>query len=82
MRKAAKKVFVLILGIIFLFLGMAGLVLPVLQGVLFIIIGLLLLSLCLPKIREHIRKHATKNQHLSRALDKAEGWLAKFIGEV
>ena len=43
-----KRLVRIIVGIIFIVLGLAGLVLPVLQGILFLTIGMLLLS---PDIR-------------------------------
>jgi uncharacterized protein len=42
--KALKNVVVLIIGWIFIGLGILGLFLPILQGVLFILIGLAILS--------------------------------------
>ena len=44
MRAAAKRLAVLLLGWGFILLGIAGLFLPVLQGVLFLLIGLIILS--------------------------------------
>ena len=40
----AKRVFIYILGWGFILLGIVGLFLPVLQGILFLLIGLLILS--------------------------------------
>lgn len=44
MKKAIKRVFLLATGWFFLVLGVIGLFLPFLQGILFILIGLLILS--------------------------------------
>lgn len=44
MRKHLKEMSVIILGWFFIVLGIAGLFLPILQGVLFLLIGLFLLS--------------------------------------
>ncbi len=44
MRAAAKRLAVLLLGWAFVLLGIAGLFLPVLQGILFILVGLIILS--------------------------------------
>ena len=82
MPKQIKKVLILTLAIIFILFGLLGLVLPVLQGILFLIIGLMLLSLYFPRIRHHIAKHAEKSPHASALLNKAEKWIAKFIGEI
>lgn len=44
MKAAHKRVLLLVVGWGFLLLGIAGLFLPVLQGILFILIGLVILS--------------------------------------
>ncbi len=82
MRKQAKKILVLGVGIIFIILGLLGLVLPLLQGILFLIIGFMILSLYFPVIRHHIQKQTQKSSHTLSLFDKAEKWIAKFIGEV
>jgi len=82
MRRKIKKVLILIVGFIFIFLGLIGLVLPLLQGVLFLIIGFMILSLYFPIIRFHIQKHAQKAPHVIPLINKAEKWIAKFIGEI
>ena len=44
MKQAAKRVRVLIVGWAFILLGIVGLFLPFLQGILFLLIGLVILS--------------------------------------
>lgn len=44
MRKGIKKALVLVAGWTFIVLGIAGLFLPILQGILFLMIGLTILS--------------------------------------
>jgi len=82
MHKQVKKVLVLTVGIIFIIFGLLGLVLPFLQGILFLIIGFLILSLYFPAVRFHVQKHAQKSTHVLSLVNKAEKWIAKFIGEV
>ncbi|MDO8686842.1 MAG: hypothetical protein Q7K11_01375 [Candidatus Berkelbacteria bacterium] len=77
-----KKILVLTVGIIFILFGLLGLVLPFLQGILFLIIGFLLISLYFPKVRALIRTHAQKSPPVLSFFNKAERWLAKFIGEI
>lgn len=81
-QKKVKKIVVLIIGIIFILLGLLGLVLPFLQGIIFLIIGFLILSLYFPKVREYIQKRAQKSPHLFRIINKIEKWLVNFIGEI
>ncbi|MEK7128479.1 MAG: hypothetical protein AAB933_02880 [Patescibacteria group bacterium] len=82
MQKHAKRILVLTVGIIFILLGLVGLALPFLQGILFLIIGFLLVSLCFPQIRTLMKKHTEKHHRLHKTINKVEVWLAKFIGEV
>lgn len=82
MKKKIKKVLILTIGIGFILFGLLGLLLPLLQGILFLIIGFMILSLYFPKIRFHIQKHAQKNKHSFSMFNKAEKWIAKVIGEI
>ena len=82
MKRKAKKILILAIGIIFIILGIAGLFLPFLQGILFLVIGLILISLCFPNMRPHIKRHAERQRHVSSAVNKVEEWIAKYIGEI
>jgi len=82
MQKKVKKVLVLVVGIIFIVLGLLGLVLPVLQGIVFLIIGFMILSLYFPKVRILMKKHTERRPHLSPVINKIEAWIVKFIGEI
>ena len=44
MKQHVKRIIILIMGSVFIVLGVAGLFLPGLQGILFLLIGLVLLS--------------------------------------
>jgi hypothetical protein len=81
-HKKAKKVLVLVIGIIFIVLGLFGLVLPFLQGFLFLAIGIILISLCFPKVRSWINKHTERYPHLFSIINEIEIWITKFIGEM
>ncbi|MDO8518131.1 MAG: PGPGW domain-containing protein [bacterium] len=80
MRKHTKRIVILSLGVIFIILGLVGLVLPFLQGFLFIAIGLLLLSLYSPTIRDWMDKHTKKYPKLHTMVQKAEEWMIRIIG--
>ncbi|MFH1201153.1 MAG: hypothetical protein V1484_02410 [bacterium] len=82
MNKEAKKVLILTAGIIFIILGFLGLVLPFLQGILFLVIGLTLIIFYFPEIRPHIHKHTKKYPSLHAKIEKIEEWLKKIIGEI
>jgi len=80
MRKHTKRILVLSLGVIFVVLGLVGLVLPFLQGFLFIAVGLLLLSLYSPTIRDWMDKHTKRYPTLHTMVQKVEGWIVGIIG--
>lgn len=82
MKKKAKKIIVLTLGIIFIILGLLGLVTPLLQGILFLIIGFMLVSFCSPKFHLWINKHRERYPHLTSVINKTEAWIAKIVGEI
>ena len=50
-KKLATRVVRIAFGVLFVILGFAGLVLPILQGILFLFIGLALLSPDIPFLR-------------------------------
>ncbi len=81
MRKQVKKVLILTIGIIFIVFGFIGLMLPFLQGILFLLVGFFLLSLYFPKIYSWTEKHTAKYPKLSIEIKKLEAWIRKFIGE-
>ncbi len=81
MHRHIKKVGVLTLGVIFIILGLLGLVLPVLQGILFLLIGLMLISLYSKTVRGWVEYIAKQHPKLERMLQKADSWIKRRIGE-
>jgi len=84
MTLGAKKALVLGIGWTFIVLGIAGLFLPLLQGVLFLMIGLVILSTeyawahhLLARIKARFPKLA---QTLDHARSKAARWLHHIHG--
>ena len=80
MKTQIKRMGVLVVGWVFILLGVAGLFLPILQGVLFLLIGLLILSTeyvwahhLLHKLKERFPHLA---EHLEHAKQRAERWMA------
>lgn len=64
MNILVKRVFRYIFGIFFILLGIIGLFLPILQGILFIIIGLLILAPESARIRRLIAKLKDRYPHI------------------
>jgi uncharacterized membrane protein YbaN (DUF454 family) len=70
-RPRWKRFLILATGWFFIFLGILGLVLPVLQGVLFLAIGSYLLSLESPWVRKKMLTLQRRYPKLSAMLDEA-----------
>jgi uncharacterized protein len=80
-----KRILVLIVGWAFILLGILGLFLPVLQGVLFLLVGLIILSSeyvwahrLLTKVRERFPKIG---RTADLATEKASAWLRRIVGQ-
>lgn len=80
LKKKLKKFLVLTLASIFFVLGLAGLVLPVLQGWLFLAISALLFSMYSPRIRHWMDTHTVKYPKLHRVISRAQHWTTKVFG--
>ncbi len=83
MKAALKRALLLVLGWGFVLVGIAGLFLPVLQGVLMILIGLFILSSeyvwahhLLQKLKGRYPKLAGKAE---QAKDKSAEWMRKIF---
>ena len=73
MRRRIRHYVILTLGWIFIFLGILGLFLPILQGILFLCIGGLLLSSESPRMRLLIMKLGRRYPKFRTALTAAKG---------
>lgn len=80
MRARVKRIAVEIVGWAFIVLGIAGLFLPVLQGILFLLIGLFILATqyawaarLLNRLRERFPRIA---EQFDKARAKAERWVS------
>ena len=67
----------LVLGWTFVLLGVAGLFLPVLQGVLFLFVGVALLSLASPRVRLWRMRLGARYPAFRAGERKARDWLAR-----
>jgi uncharacterized protein len=80
LKKQLKKALILTLATVFLLLGLAGLVLPVLQGWLFLAISALLFSMYSPRIRTFIDTHTAKYPKIHTFVGRAQDWTTKVFG--
>lgn len=85
MAQTLKRIAVIIVGWAFLLLGIAGLFLPILQGVLFILIGLIILSTEYVWAHRLLTRLKTRFPKVGRAADsashKATAWLRRISGQ-
>jgi uncharacterized membrane protein YbaN (DUF454 family) len=70
-RSRLKRLGILVSGWLFVVLGVAGLVLPILQGVLFLFIGFYLLSLELPWAKRLMNRFAARHPTYAARLENA-----------
>lgn len=80
LRKQLKRIIVLSIATLFLLLGLAGLVLPVLQGWFFLALSLILFSLYSPALRAWIDRHTIKYPKIHAFVGKANDWTTKVFG--
>lgn len=73
MRRKIRHYTILVLGWTFIVLGILGLFLPILQGILFLCIGVLLLASESPRMRLLIMKLGRRYPKFRAALTAAKG---------
>jgi uncharacterized membrane protein YbaN (DUF454 family) len=85
MNRHGKRILILIVGWAFILLGIVGLFLPILQGVLFILIGLIILSSeyvwahhLLTRLKERFPK---LGRVADQATQKAKAWMQRLTGQ-
>lgn len=82
MKRLLKRVLVLVFGWGFILLGIVGLFLPILQGVLFILIGLFILSTeyeWAHNMLQRLRQRYPRVAHIAdSARQRAHAWLRKI----
>ena len=77
MTAQVRRIAILTLGWLFILLGIAGMFLPVLQGFLFLFVGLLLLSRESALARRLLDWLRRRYPALARQMDGAEAWTRK-----
>jgi uncharacterized protein len=85
MSARIKQVAVIVVGWTFLVLGVLGLFLPFLQGILFLLIGLIILSseyVWAHHLLNKIRQRFPRIAHMAdEASAKAQAWLRRISGQ-
>ncbi len=81
-RSRWKRLLILISGWGFIFLGVLGLFLPILQGILFLAIGFYLLSLESPWAHRKIEQMRERYPKLGATFDEARLRAARFARKI
>ena len=79
-RRDLRRIALLVAGWIFVVLGILGLFLPILQGILFLLVGLTLLSFGSPRIRLLRMRLGRRYPVLRAGEEKARAWLKRQRG--
>ena len=85
MKAQLKKILIQFVGWVFILLGIVGLFLPILQGFLFLFIGLIILSSQYPwahRVLERIRQRFPRiSRTADQASERASLWLKRLAGQ-
>ena len=81
MHQPFKHAAIILIAIILVIVGVAGLVLPLLPGVLFIVVGLLLLSAYNPRFEFWIHEQTKKYPPLHRMALDLQAFIERIIGK-
>ena len=74
-----RKIIRLFLAGILLIIGAFGLVLPVLNGVFFIVVALILISLEVPTLDHFMEKHSKRNHTFHKTYEKLRHFVRKHF---
>lgn len=82
MKAKFKRILILSLGWFFIFLGIIGLFLPILQGILFLFVGFYLLSLESKMAKKLIDKLKERYPSLAKNMDRAKETIKGIKGRL
>ncbi len=82
MIRNTKRTFIFIIAVLFLILGVIGLVLPFLQGILFLAVGVVLLFFLFPNLREKSYKYTVKYPKVHTLILKVEDTIGRILGDI
>lgn len=80
--RSVKRILILITGWTFILVGIAGLFLPILQGILFIVIGLMILSCEYVWARRLLARLRAKFPSVARLSDRAREVAERWIQRI
>lgn len=77
-----KGILVLIVGILFIMMGLVGSILPFVPGWIFSIMGVLLLSLYFPRLRAWLDSHTERWPKVHAYIHRMRMWADRNIGKL
>ncbi len=81
MAKHAKRIGIQAVGLAFMLLGVLGILLPVVNGSIFIILGLILLSIHSTRIKKFLHTQSKRHPKAEAAVQRMEAFILKWVGE-
>ncbi len=82
MKRDVKHYLLLALGWVFILLGILGLFLPILQGILFLAIGLIILSRRSPRVRLFNKKIGHRYPKYREIQDEASARVKRLVAKM
>jgi uncharacterized membrane protein YbaN (DUF454 family) len=79
MKVSIIRTLQILLGILLVVIGIAGLILPMLNGIVFLLLGLIILSFEHPQVEYALNKYAHKNKKVGEWYEKLDIWLRKIF---
>jgi uncharacterized membrane protein YbaN (DUF454 family) len=81
MKKHVKRLTIQTIGYACLMLGVAGILLPVLNGIIFLILGLVLLSVYSARAKTLLHRLGRQHPKAEQTVIRVERWVLKMVGE-
>jgi uncharacterized protein len=81
MARHIKRISIQAVGFALLLLGVAGLILPILNGTVFLLAGLVLLSVYSERAKRILHKIGKQHPQAEKTVQKVERWVLKVVGE-
>lgn len=81
MARHIKRISIQTIGFALLLLGVAGILLPIINGTIFLIAGLVLLSVYSERAKKILHTLGRQHPQAEKAVIKIERWVLKVVGE-
>ncbi|TSC69341.1 MAG: hypothetical protein G01um101456_246 [Parcubacteria group bacterium Gr01-1014_56] len=82
MIKHTKRILIFFLAVIFVLVGIAGLILPLIPGLVFFALALIIFSIFFPLLGDKARAVTRKYPKLDALVEKLDMWVRRMIGDL